>query len=154
MKTISKDNIEELVINLLDIVTEHTLIVGIDLGKRIAYAIIADHLIIDVGYKNNYKDVIERVNELKSKLKPKKVIVRIGMPLSKNLIEVLSPMTEELLRMNHEVYIVSEVRSSKELEVPTTLLERSFKNIPKNLLKSDDIRAAIILALRSGIKVS
>lgn len=150
---VPESDVEKIVITLLGIVTEHVLVIGIDLGKRIAYAIIANHLVVDVGYKDDYRKLVERINELKRKLKPKKVIVRIGMPLSKDLIDTLSSLTEELLRMNYDVYVVSEVRSSKEFEVPTALLERSLKNIPRDLLKSDDIRAAIILALRGGIKV-
>jgi len=150
---ISKSDIEKVIITLLGIVTERIIMIGIDLGKRIAYAVIADHTVIDVGYKDNYKDLVNRINELKSKLKPKKVIVRIGMPLSKDLVNILSSLTEELLRLNYDVYVVSEVKSSKEFEVPTTLLERSLKNIPRELLKSDDVRVAIILALRGGIRI-
>ncbi|OYT49137.1 MAG: hypothetical protein B6U85_00245 [Desulfurococcales archaeon ex4484_42] len=150
---ISKGDIEKAIITLLGVVTEHIMIIGIDLGKRIAYAVIADHTVIDVGYKDDYKELVSRINELKNKLKPKKVIVRIGMPLSKDLIDVLSSLTEELLRLNYDVYVVNEVKSSKEFEVPTTLLERSLKNIPRDLLRSDDVRAAIILALRGGVRI-
>ena len=66
----------------------------------------------------------------------------------------MSRLTEDLISLGYNVYLVDEVGSSKEYKVPTTLLLKNIKNIPKELIKSDDIKAAVTLALRAGVKLS
>lgn len=139
---VNESNIESIIAKLMGIRESPVITVGLDLGSKIAYAILADNKLIDFGYVTT-EDLISKLSRLKRVLNPKKIITRIGMPSSDELINKLKEISEKLLEIGAEVYIVNEERSSS----PSKLI-RSFGDITGNLIKNKDINAALNLALR------
>ncbi len=146
-------NMEERILRLLGLEGDSILIIGIDIGRKHAFAIICNKLVIEVGYAENPDDLIDKIENVRLKLKARKVIVRIGIPPNKELMQKSTEFVEKFMKLGYEVYLVSEKGSSKEYEVPVKLLSESMGDLPRDLIKSNDIKAAITLALRSGIRL-
>lgn len=141
---VTSNNLLDTILRLRGINKVKVLIVGLDPGARLAFAIFADDVLIDTGHVTNYTNFIERLDSLVNELKPEKVIVKVGMPSTQEYYTWLSSLLIELIDRTFDVYLVEETKTS----YPPI---REFPGI--NYTRSKDIDAAINIALREGIKV-
>ncbi|MCD6428951.1 MAG: hypothetical protein J7L12_04995 [Desulfurococcales archaeon] len=122
------------------------LIVGVDLGSKIAYAVFADNILISVGISLDPNDFLATLSKLKRALKPSRAVIKIGLPGSDELYQLLLKLLKVAIDCGYEAYVIDE---SKTTAKP---LPR-FRGL-KNVRTTKDINAAVNIALRGGgIKV-
>ncbi len=139
---------EEDIINLISSIirggeeSTQYLVVGVDLGSKIAYAVFADNLLISVGVTLDLNNFLATLGKLRRALKPSKAVIKIGLPGSDELYQLLLKLLKAALEYGYEAYIIDE---SKTTVKP---LPR-FKGL-KNVKTTKDINAAVNIALRDG----
>ena len=142
---VTDDNVKSVVSEIAGIRRAMVLMVGVDLGAYIAYAVFADKELIDVGKVRRPENFFQRISELIDIVEPHKVIVKVGMPETNSVDDTLEEIIEGLLRRGYVTYLVDESRTS--IETPKIVLK-------KLTVKDDDILASINIALRNGIRVT
>jgi phage-related holin len=144
VEVIDEKNLDKKLLEVLGLKKVSTLIVGVDIGRKIAYAVFADYILVGTGYVNNAIELLNKLTELREALTPFKAIVRIGMPGPDHLYNTLSNILELLAKSDFETYLVDEEKSTSR---PLQSIKGLSKKFPM------DINAAINIALRSGFKV-
>jgi len=132
------EDAEALIRRVLGVEKKSTLI-GVDVGARIAYAIIQGNVIVGYG---KVMEINELQRAIENALAGKERVAchaRVGVPASPKLREIAYEVSEVLLRLGCEVRLTEEFRSSSERPPPFIGVEK---------IKDSDIRAAINLALR------
>lgn len=142
---VANDNVKNIVSEVAGIRKASVLMVGVDLGANIAFAVFADKELVNVGKVREPKDFFQRLKELVDFVEPRKVIVKVGLPEINDVDNVVGEILEGLLRMGYIAYLVDESRTS--VEAPKMVLR-------KLTVKDDDILAAINIALRNGMRVT
>ena len=122
--------------------TTRYLVVGVDLGSKIAYAVFADNLLISVGITLDPNDFLATLSKLRRALKPSRAVIKVGLPGSDELYQLLLKLLRAALDYGYEAYIIDE---SKTTAKP---LPR-FRGL-KNVRTTKDINAAVNIALRDG----
>ncbi|MCS7107846.1 MAG: hypothetical protein RMH77_06665 [Sulfolobales archaeon] len=118
--------------------------VGLDVGRRLAYAILCDNLLLKAGYISRPKDLIETVVRFRDYLMPDKVVVKLGNS-SGVLSQKLETLLKDLILFGFEVVVADESNSSA--KVWNTLMGYKTRF-------TTDIHAALNIAFREGVKVS
>ncbi|MCD6340580.1 MAG: hypothetical protein J7L51_01330, partial [Desulfurococcales archaeon] len=118
------------------------LVVGVDLGSKIAYAVFADNLLISVGITLDLNDFLATLSKLRTALRPSRAVIKIGLPGSDELYQLLLKLLKVALRYGYEAYIIDESRTTAK-PLPC------FRGL-KNVRTTKDINAAINIALRDG----
>lgn len=133
--------ISRIILKLLGRERVGELVLGIDVGKLYAYVLIADGYVVDYGLVMSLSRVVKCVRPWIKHLNPKVLSVRIGELAN---IDVLKDLQK--LGISMEVELIDESSSSKPPRY------RPLNNV--NLKEiSQDLEAALNIALRSGIKV-
>ncbi len=114
--------------------------VGIDVGKRLAYVVLCDGVLLRAGYAGSLRELINSINLLNNYLRPSKVIIKIGGYVDELEIHLL----KNHLQRNCEVFLIDEQKSSAKSQLNLCGLKIKF---------TDDIHAALNIALRDGIKL-
>lgn len=114
--------------------------VGIDVGKRLAYVILCDRVLLRAGYVRSLRELINFINLLNNYLKPSKVIIKVGGYVDEFEIHLL----KNSLQRNYEVFLIDEQKSSTKTQLNLYGLKIRF---------TDDIYAALNIALRDGVKI-
>ena len=112
---------------------------GVDLGKRAAYAVLVGGRLVKYGHVNRVGDLRRVIEELAS-LNPGVLLLGIGMEFSKQVPdEVLGLLeSEEVTR----AYLVEEVRSNSRGDAEVRLPTSDLAKLP------EDVRAAAVIASR------
>ncbi|RLG77056.1 MAG: hypothetical protein DRO14_02900 [Thermoprotei archaeon] len=118
------------------------LVVGVDLGSKIAYAVFADNLLISVGITLDLNDFLATLSKLRTALRPSRAVIKIGLPGSDELYQLLLKLLKAALRYGYEAYIIDESRTT------ARPLPR-FRGL-KNVRTTKDINAAVNIALKDG----
>ncbi len=140
----SEEDIISLISSIITGSEESTqyLVVGVDLGSKIAYAVFADNLLISVGITLDPNDFLATLSKLRRALKPSRAVIKVGLPGSDELYQLLLKLLKAALDYGYEAYIIDE---SKTTAKP---LPR-FRGL-KNVRTTKDINAAVNIALRDG----
>ncbi len=130
-----------MVLSMLENDRIHTLVAGIDYGKSIGVALLADGVIVYVGKFRLEDEALNTLSQFFKSVEASKKIVRVGIPstiISKSFESFIEKLN---LAMPSDVIIelVPEVRSNK----PNILLFN-------DRISDEDISAALNIALRSG----
>jgi len=118
------------------------IIAGVDLGSKIAYAILADDVLIGAGAVMTLDEFLNILTKLKRALRPLRAVVKVGLPSSDALYQLLLRLLEGVTASGYEVYVIDESRTTLK-PLP------QFKGL-KNVRVTKDISAAINIALREG----
>ncbi len=138
-------DVKRVILETLGVGGKPVILCGIDLGKEIAYAILSNDVLVDLGYSKDIDEFINKLKSVVSELEPKRVIVRVGEPSDRRLINLAFEILSRCLLEGFETYLVNEARSSKEL---SNYLVPSIKGLA--VPKDSNLRAALALALREG----
>lgn len=136
-------DVRKVILSTLGGSTKPVLICGIDIGKKLAYAILSNDILVEFGYCATPEDVIKRIKQVSLEISPQRIIVQVGKPSNKELVDVAYYLLSLSLDEGFETYLVDESKSSKEI---SNYLKPSLKGIA--IPKDNNIRAAISLALR------
>jgi len=141
------DDEEDLIRVILRIITGsetgmHYLAVGVDLGSKIAYAVLADNMLIGAGTVLSPEEFLAMLIKLKRALKPLRAVIKVGLPGSDTLYQLLLKLLKQATQSGYEVYVIDESRTTSK-PLP------HFKGL-RNIRTTKDINAAINIALRSG----
>ncbi len=118
---------------------------GIDIGGSMAYVVLADGTYLTSGKSHEVRKVVGVLSKVREALRPLNSIVKVGVPHSEELLHLFKALTDSLLAEGFEVYLIDEFN--------TTLKPfPRIRGVPKKL-KDKDLRAAINIALREGIKL-
>jgi len=139
------DNVKSIVSEIAGVRKASVLMIGVDLGASIAFAVFADKELINVGKVRKPEEFFWKLKELVDFVEPRKVIVKVGLPETSSVDGIIGEILDGLLRMGYITYLVDESRTS--VETPKIML-RGLN------VKDDDILAAINIALRDGMRVT
>lgn len=131
-------DIENLIRKVLGVEGKSVLI-GVDVGARIAYVIIRGNVIVGYGKVGKVSEFRQAIERALTGTERTACHARVGVPASPELREVAYEVSEVLLELGCEVRLTEEFRSSSERPPPLIGTEK---------VKDSDIRAAINLALR------
>ncbi len=118
--------------------------VGVDAGRRLAYVILSDNLLLKAGYIARLEDLIEIINRFRKFLTPAKVVVKLGSSTG-NDDNKLDTLMKGLVRSGFEVIVADERNSSSRLWNPLSGYKTKF---------TTDMYAALNIVFREGVKVS
>lgn len=137
-------SIYRFIIRVFGIKDVKVLQIGLDVGKRLAYAILCDNLLLKAGYVSRPKDLIEVLRKFRDYLMPEKVVVKLGSSsgISSQKLEIF---LRDLLLSGFEVIVADESNSSFKTWNTLTGYRMKF---------TTDIHAALNIAFREGVKVS
>lgn len=142
---VANDNVKNIVSEIAGVRKASVLMVGVDLGASIAFAVFADKELVNVGKVRKTEDFFQKLNEIVDFVEPRKVIVKVGLPETSSVDNVIGEILDGLLRMGYVTYLVDE--SGTSVETPRIVL-RGLD------VKDDDILAAINIALRDGTRIT
>lgn len=142
--TVNEGNVASQVLKILGVDRVEVLTLGVDLGSRLAYAMFADDVLIDVGFAENPKELMSRLDEVISDLKPLKTVVKVGVTESRGL-EFVNDLLKFISMKNLQVFLVDEANTSREA---TSYYIKAYD------IRDKDLRAAINIALKDGVKIS
>ena len=139
--TIERIVFKAVVLSMLENDKIHTLVAGIDYGKSIGVALLADGTIVYVGKFRLEDEALNMLSQFFKSVEAAKKIVRVGIPstiISKSFESFIEKLN---LAMPSDAVIelVPEVRSNK----PSIILF-------DDRISDEDISAALNIALRSG----
>lgn len=120
-------------------VEEKSVLVGVDVGAKIAYAIIKGNVVIEYGKVSTVKEFRKIMSKLLKGNAGSACFAGVGVPASPELKEIAYEISEALLELGCDVKLTEEFRSSSERPPPL---------VGSDNVKDSDIRAAINLALR------
>ena len=140
---INENNLVDVILKISGRERIYVLTVGVDIGERLGYVMLADDFLYSKGYAGNIKELIDLVSLANRELNPKNIILKIGDTglCNKEIAPELFP--SELLH-KLKIYIVDELRSNQ----TNVFLNQESKKLTK------DLNAALNIALRKGISLS
>lgn len=138
------DSIYKFIVRVFGIEDVKVLQVGVDVGRRLAYAILCDNLLLKAGYVSRLRDLIEDLRRLKEILTPSETIVKIGSSTAGSDQKV-NYIMRELITSGFEVIVINEDNSSSKVWNILNGYKTKF---------TTDMHAALNIAFRDGIKVS
>jgi len=141
---VTSNNVENIVSEVAGVKGAAVLMVGVDLGASIAYAVFADKELVSTGKVHRHEDFFRILKELISFIEPHKVIIKIGLSETKDLDKDLNEIIKRSSRAGYVVCLVDESKTTTE---PPRITLR------KHSVKDDDILAAINIALRDGLRI-
>ncbi len=139
---VNEDNITSQTLKILGINHVEVLTLGVDIGRRLAYAMFADDMLIDVGFVENPKELMSKLDEVVNDLKPSKTVVKVGVTEGRGT-ELISDLFKFVASKNLQIILVDEANTSKET---TSYYVKAYG------VRDKDLRAAINIALKDGIK--
>ncbi len=139
---VNEDNITSQTLKILGINHVEVLTLGVDIGRRLAYAMLADDMLIDVGFVENPKELMSKLDEVVNDLKPSKTVVKVGVTEGRGT-ELISDLFKFITSKNLQIILVDEANTSKET---TSYYVKAYG------VRDKDLRAAINIALKDGIK--
>lgn len=141
---VNEGNIASQTLKILGKDRVEVLTLGIDLGSRLAYAIFADDMLIDVGFTESPKELMIRLDEITGDLKPLKTVVKVGVTESRGL-EFVNDLLKFMSMKDLQVFLVDESNTSRET---TSYYIKAYD------VRDKDLRAAINIALKEGFRLT
>ncbi len=120
-------------------IEKKSVLIGVDIGAKIAYVIIRGNVIVKYGKVSSVNEFRAAIAGAVAGTGRTVCHARVGVPASPELREVAYEVSELLLELGCEVRLTEEFKSSSERPPPLVGAEK---------IKDSDIRAAINLALR------
>ncbi len=139
---VNNDNLKTIALELAGLREVGTLLVGIDVGSLIAYAVFANNKLVKSGKVRNSRDLINVLEELKESIKPLRTVVKIGESVLSSNTNNLMDLVENLVDLGYSVYIVEENETS-----------RNAPSMLRGDIKDKDVNAAVNIALKDGLKI-
>ncbi|MCC6014810.1 MAG: hypothetical protein LM564_03790 [Desulfurococcaceae archaeon] len=113
---------------------------GVDLGKRAAYAVLIGGRLVKYGRVDSISDIRKVIEDIAS-LHPGVLLLGIGMEFSKSIPDEVLDLLES--REVTRAYLVEEVHSNSRGDAEVRLPTSDLAKLPK------DIRAAAVIANRA-----
>jgi len=137
-------SIYRFIVKVFGIKDVRVLQVGMDVGRRLAYVILCDNILLKAGYISRLKDLIETVEEFRKILTPSKVVIKLGSSAGTNN-QKINMFVRELILSGFEVVVADESNSSS----------KTWNKLDGYKIKfTTDIHAALNIAFREGVKFS
>jgi len=138
---VNRNSIVRAVLKLAGVNEPITLLIGIDIGNRIAYAMFANNVMVKHGYVADVKGFEDVVNEMQRTIRPYRTVVKIGYSRNKYIAGKVSELASRLKEVfEADVLIVNEEGTSKGTNF----------NFLGHL--SRDVRAATNIAFKQAFK--
>ncbi len=137
-------SIYRFVVRVFGVENVKVLQVGVDIGRRLAYVVLCDSLLLKAGYALSPKDLIEDLRRLREFLTPSETVVKVGSSIVNGGLKV-NYLMRELLTSGFEVMVIDENSSSSKMWNILSGYKTRF---------TTDIHAALNIAFREGIRVS
>lgn len=118
--------------------------VGMDVGRRLAYVILCDNILLKAGYISRLKDLIETVEKFREILTPSRVVIKLGSSTGTNN-QKINIFMRELILSGFEVVVADESNSSSKTWSRLNGYKTKF---------TTDIHAALNIAFREGVRFS
>jgi hypothetical protein len=134
---VDRDNLSEIVREFIGDLKVVSL--GVDLGRRAAYAVLVGGRLVKYGHVDSISDIRKVIGEI-ALLNPGVLLLGIGMEFSKSIPDEVLELLES--REVTRAYLVEEVRSNSRSDAEVRLPTSDLAKLPK------DIRAAAVIASR------
>jgi hypothetical protein len=134
---VDRDNLSEIVRELIGDLKVVSL--GVDLGRRAAYAVLVGGRLVKYGHVDSISDIHKVIEEI-ALLNPGVLLLGIGMEFSKSISDEVLELLES--REVTRAYLVEEVHSNSRSDAEVRLPTSDLAKLPK------DIRAAAVIASR------